>query len=502
MDSSDGTQAGPGQVDLQEAEPPHSSLHPRRTPRDLTNGSIPKNLFHLAWPQSLEGILNVFDQVWDLFLAGQGFGFRGIAGIGVAQQYVQLFRTSRMGVDVAMRAMIARAIGAGDIRLANHVAFQGFTVSMIFSVGITIFGLIFTDVLLRAVGISHELVAEAANYMRWQFVASAMNGIRVMTGSSLQAAGDTLTPMKATMVARLIDLVLSPVLMFGWAGPEFGLAGAAVANAISQSVSSTMNIRSLAIGSSRLHMRLSEYRFDLKLILRLIRLASPASINSVERAASQMLLVVMMAPFGDIPLAAYALTQRMQTVVNVGTQGIGNASGIIAGQSLGAGKVERAKETVLWALGYTTVVKFFVVSLLFIFPTPFLSIFSDDPELLEVGARWLRILLDGYLAMGLVQVLQQSFQIAGDTFMPMVVTLTAMWFVEVPGAMALSGAAEQMHPLGLTLRVPTIGTLGHYGVAWAVTGAAFFRLACYLPYFVWGPWWRKKVLEGVDLVPW
>jgi Na+-driven multidrug efflux pump len=99
------------------------------------------------------------------------------------------------------------------------------------------------------------------------------------------------------------------------------------------------------------------------------------------------------------------------------------------------------------------------------------------------------------MAMGLVNVLQQSFQIAGDTFMPMVVTLAAMWFVEVPGAMALSGAADQIHPLGLNLPVPTIGSLGHYGVAWAITLAAFFRLSCYLPYFAWGPWWKKRVID-------
>jgi Na+-driven multidrug efflux pump len=176
---------------------------------------------------------------------------------------------------------------------------------------------------------------------------------------------------------------------------------------------------------------------------------------------------------------------------------MGNASGIIAGQSLGAGLVSRARQTVLWALGYVTIVKFFVVGLLFFFPATFLSIFNDDPELLETGTKWLRIMLLGYFAMGPVQVLMQSFQTAGDTLMPMVTTLIAMWCIEVPVAIALSGAGEAVHPFGLAVPIPTVWDLGQYGVAWAITIAAFFRVSVYLPYFFWGPWTRRKVLEGV-----
>jgi putative MATE family efflux protein len=373
---------------------------------------------------------------------------------------------------------------------------------MIYSLAVTIAGVLFTEALLRLIGISDALVAQATAYMRWQFVAGAINGIRVMTGSSLQASGDTITPMKATMTARVIDLVLSPLLMFGWLGfPEVGLAGPAVSNACSQTVSSAMNIRVLMLGTSRLQLRLSDYRFDFPLIKRLVRLAVPASISSVERSVSQMLLVVLIAPFGDIALASYALTQRMQNLVNFGTQGVGNASGVIAGQNLGAGNVSRARATVLWALGYVVVIKLVIVGILFTWPTLFLGIFSSDPELLEVGSKFLRILLIGYFSMGIVQVLTQSFQISGDTFMPMVVTLTGMWLVSLPLAMALSGAANLIHPLGLDLPVPTIGHLGQYGVAWAITIDSFFRLCVYLPYFAWGPWWKKRVLDGVARVP-
>src|SRR3989304_2146016 len=88
--------------------------------RNLTEGSIPKNLWFLAWPQMVEGVLNVVDQMADLFWAGRGFGSRAIAGIGVAQTYTGMAMTGRMGIDTPMRAMVSRAVGAGDVGLANQ----------------------------------------------------------------------------------------------------------------------------------------------------------------------------------------------------------------------------------------------------------------------------------------------------------------------------------------------------------------------------------------------
>ena len=81
--------------------------------RNLTEGSIPKNLWFLAWPQAAEGLLNIVDQMADLFWAGQGFGVRGLAGVGAAWSWASIPMSGRQGLDTAMRAMVSRAVGAG-----------------------------------------------------------------------------------------------------------------------------------------------------------------------------------------------------------------------------------------------------------------------------------------------------------------------------------------------------------------------------------------------------
>src|SRR5688500_11382921 len=97
--------------------------------RDLTTGSIPRNLWSLAWPQTIEGVMRVVDQMMDLVWAGM-LGTRSIAGVGVAQQYTQMAWTGRQGIDTALRAMVSRAIGRGDVALANHICWQAATLTM------------------------------------------------------------------------------------------------------------------------------------------------------------------------------------------------------------------------------------------------------------------------------------------------------------------------------------------------------------------------------------
>ena len=86
-----------------------SSNRSLRERRDLTKGSIPRNLWYLSWPQMTESFLSVADQLADLFWAGR-VGYKAIAGLGISQTYILMLMTARMGLDASMRAMISRAV--------------------------------------------------------------------------------------------------------------------------------------------------------------------------------------------------------------------------------------------------------------------------------------------------------------------------------------------------------------------------------------------------------
>ncbi|MBI4498282.1 MAG: MATE family efflux transporter [Chloroflexi bacterium] len=466
---------------------------PTHLDRKLTEGSIPKNIFFLAWPQVVSGALQAIDHLADLVWAGF-IGSRAIASIGVAQSWSQLAATARMGLDTAARAMVSRAVGAENMALANHVAMQSFLLSGTVSLTLCVLGILFTELLLWVLGVSEGIIAQGASYMRWQFVASFTIALLMMTSSVLQASGDALTPMKAQVVNRVLHLVLSPLLVFGWGVfPELGLPGAAIANAIAQATGAAINGYILFTGRSRLHLSLHDARPDFPLLWRMVRLGGPSSVTSMERSLAQVILVGLVTPFGDLALAAYSITNRVQMFVNLGSMGLGQSCGILVGQNLGAQQPDRARATVWWALGYVVLVNLVVGGLILLFPYLFLLLFTRESQLLEVAVPWLQIQVLGFIVMGAGMVFMQTFNTAGDTSIPMVVTLVTIWGIQQPAAIMLSGVAQHWELFGWAVAVPTIGDLGQFGIAWAIVLAMAARLLIYFPYFLWGPWLKKQV---------
>ena len=446
--------------------------------RDLTKGSIPGNLWFLSWPQIVEGKLGVIDQIADLIWAGR-LGFQAIAGMGVAQTYIMLVMTSRMGLDTGMRSMIARAVGSRDIPYANHVLAQSLTIATLFALLSVLAGVFLTEPLLRLLGLSDAVVEQASGYMRVQFMVMAVMGYQRLCGSALQASGDSMTPLKAALVTRVVHVALSPLLIFGvlWF-PSLGLAGAAVANLVAVGIGGAMNFYALLKGTSRLELNLRGYSLDLPLIWRLVKIGTPASVTNMQRGLGQLVVVGLVATFGDAALAAFALTRRAENVVNQGSRGLGRAAGALAGQNLGAGFPERAKGTINWALVYAAIGSSLVVALFLLFPEAVAGLFNSEPEFVSQAATWVSIVAIGYVSMSAVQVFTQALNGTGATMAPMVITMATMWAVEIPLAFALS----------------VFSPLGQFGVPWAIVVGMTSRLALLYIYYARGRWLRTGML--------
>ena len=330
-------------------------------------------------------------------------------------------------------------------------------------------------------GVSDAVIAEATMYMRIQFVALSINAQVQNSSTILQASGDSLTPFRTQAFGRILHLGLSPLLIFGWGIPGFGgmgIAGASVSNALAGTLAFFWLIYVLFTGKSRLHLTLTGYAIDFPLIWRMVRLGAPASANGLERNLGNLVLFLFIAPFGTTTVAAYALAQRAHTLVNFGGMGMGQASGVLVGQNLGAGQPKRARYTVAWAVAIVTGLSLISGGLVIAFPHVVLSIFSPNPELMDTATIWLRISGAGFVLVAASMVFNQSFSTAGDTLTPMLVTLVAVWGIQQP----------------LAFLLPRVTDLGEYGVALAPVVGTFARHLIYVPYFFWGPWLNKRVL--------
>ena len=427
----------------------------------------------------VQGALTVVDQFVDFIWAGR-IGARTMAAVGIAQSYAMLAMTGRMGFDTAARAIVARAVGARDYPLANHATMQAFTLSGAYSLSMALIGLLLTETLLRLVGASEAVVAAGATYMRVQLIGMAAGAFHAMSSAALQASGDPMTPMKSTMVSRLVHICLSPCLVFGllWF-PRLGIAGAALANIIALCLGAAVNFYFLFTGGSRLHLTFRGYRLDFSLIWRLVKLGAPAGVGSIQRSVNQIAFVAIVASFGDYALAAFYLTRRAENITNMSGGGFGQAGGTLAGQNLGAGKPERARSSIAWAVSIVAVIQGLFGIFIVIFPQGFISIFSHDPGLIGLATTWVRIAALQFLFLGPAIVFSTAISTAGDTMAPMMIQVITGWVLEIPLAIALS----------------RIGSLGQFGVPWAMVIALGLRILIYIPYFRRGSWMRKRVIE-------
>jgi putative MATE family efflux protein len=446
--------------------------------RDWTQGSILGNLWGLAWPMSVSALVEQLGPTVDMIWIGK-LGQAAMAGVGVAGLAVMTVNAARMGINTGLRAMISRAIGAKDLEEANRVTQQGLVVSTIFAIVMAIIGGFFSESILRLLGVAPEVVETGADYMRIQLVGSIFMSLGMLANGIMQASGDTVTPMKLIIAGRLFHVVLCPFLIFGWwIFPRLEVNGAAITNIIQYAfISAGIGLWILFSGRSRIKPTMKGFRFDGKILWRMVKVGLPASFTGMERNFASLVIIKFISPFGTVAVAAHSLLQRIDPFFHMPAQGFGQAAGVLAGQNLGARLPERAEKTG-WIAAFIFTGTMCIASLLVWFlPGPIVRIFNSDPALVDIASVFLRIEIVNFMVFGFVTVLMNCLNGVGDTWIPMWTNLISMWAMQVPLAWLLSTRTD----------------LGVYGVRWGMAIAIVMRAVVYIVYWKLGRWKYRKV---------
>ncbi len=445
--------------------------------RDLTKGSVFRNLWTLSWPMMISNSLNMLGPTIDMIWVGR-LGTAAIAGVGAAGMGLMILMPAMMGLTMGARAMIARFIGSGDEVGANHVARQAFVLSAGFSTIMAVIGIFFAEPILRLLGMGDDVIREGAPYMRIIFVGSIALACRFIAESIMQASGDAVTPMKITVVTRIFHVALVPFLVLGWwIFPRMGTSGAALTNVLSQSIGLALALWVLFSGRTRIRLNLSNFRLDPGIIWRMVKIGLPALVSGLVQPFAMTLFMRIIASFGTVAVAAFTLGTRIQMLLFMPGAALGMAAGVIAGQNLGAGQPERAEKSGWMAAGVVEVIMLIGAAVVLLGADSIVGIFSSDPDLVETASAFIKIAVVGYLVMGASMVFMQCLMGVGDTVPPMVLNLIMMWAVQLP----------------LAYFLPRVTNLGVYSVPWAMVTGMYFGAIVFTVYFRMGRWKRKQV---------
>ena len=445
--------------------------------RDWTKGSIFRNLLLLSWPMVVSNSLMMMGPTIDMIWVGK-LGAAAIAGVGISGMAVMLLNSARWGLSTGTRAMIARFVGQGDKTGANHVAQQAFFISGVFSIFLAAIGIFLAKPILVMMGVEADVVREGTAYMRIMFVGAVAMSFRFMVEGIMQASGDTLTPMKMAIFYRFFHVTLCPFLIFGWwIFPRLGVSGAATTNVLSQSLGAAIGLWYLFAGRTRMRVTFSNFRVDLSIIWRIVKIGIPSSISGMQISFGQLVLMWLIVPFGTVVVAAHTLVQRVEAFLFMPGMAMGVGAGVLAGQNLGAGQPERAEKGGWIALGLVTGLMVISAVAILLWAESIVRIFNSEPGTVKIASTFLRIATVGYLMLGPFSILMQSLSSVGDTLPPLLVSLLSFWLVNIPLAYFFS-------------QVPNFGV---YGIRWAMVIRTLVGAVALTIYFKMGRWKRKSI---------
>jgi putative MATE family efflux protein len=405
-------------------------------------------------------------------------GSVSVAGVGVAGTAIELVTGAMMGLTMGMRALIARFIGAGNIDSANHVAKQALVLTIGYAILLALVGTFFAESILNLFGLAPDVVAAGVAYMRIQLIGAVAMVCRMTAEGVMQASGDTMTPMRIAIVYRLFHVTLCPFLVFGlWLFPRLEIQGAATTNIVSQTLGLSLSFWVLLSGRSRIRLTLRNFHIDPGMIWRIVRIGLPAMVGGIQRTLSNFFLMLFMAPFGTIAVAAHSINLRVEMILFMPGMAFGMASGVLAGQNLGARQPDRAEKGIWMAVGLVQSLMVVLSVVMLVWAEGVISIFNSEPSTVAMGSNFLRIAVVGYFLMGLMFVLMQSLTSTGDTMPMMIMSIGTAWAVTLP----------------LAYFLPRMADLGPLGVRWAMVAGIVVGAVATVIYFRLGRWKTRRV---------
>jgi len=406
--------------------------------QDYTTGNLNRAILLLAIPMVLEMVLESLFAVVDVFWVGR-LGANAVATVGITESMLALVFAIGLGVSMSTGAMVARRIGEKDPDDAAIAGVQAIVLGLAISLAIGIPAGIFAPQLLQLMGASPAIVSSGSGYTRIALGGCGAIIMLFLNNAIFRGAGDAAIAMRLLWVSNIINLFLDPCLIFGLGPfPHMGVTGAALATFTGRSIGVLYQFYRLLKGSERIRILTRHLRLNLPVMVRLLRVSIPGMLQFAISNASWIGLVRIISLFGSAAVAGYTVAIRIVVFFILPAWGLSNAAATLVGQNLGARKPERAAQAV-WRTGLYNMIFLGTIGIFFfIFATPIVRLFVDDPAVVSIATMALRTISCGNIAYAYGMVMLQAYNGAGDTLTPTIVNFFGFWVLELPLAWVLA----------------------------------------------------------------
>ena len=429
------------------------SIFKGRDEFDLTSGGIAKPLFYLSLPIIITNLFQTAYNLADTFWLGQ-YSTTALSAISFAFPMVFLLISLALGLSVAGSVLVAQHVGAGQERRAEYAASQTVVYAVIASVILGAFGYLLVDDYLDLLGAAPAIASLATGYMQvYSIGLVAVFGFAVFV-SLMRGYGDTITPMLVMFGSVVLNIVLDPLLIFGFQNnPLFGylgargletwlfgltsytgsgIEGAAIATVFSRALAFAVGIAIMFWGTRGVKIRLREMVPDLSFARKMSDIGVQASVEGAARAISINLLLFIIAAFPETIVSAYGIGTRVFSVVFLPAIALSQGIETMTGQNVGAKKQDRAAETNHFGARIMLVGLTAFGVLVWFTARPIAAVFTYDPAVVDATATFLRYAAPTFGLIGVMRAYTGGFRGAGKMLVAAVISIASLGAVRLP----------------------------------------------------------------------
>lgn len=356
---------------------------------NLTEGVIWKKIVLFAIQIMLSNLLQQLYNACDSAVVGNFAGSEALAAVGSTGALINLLVGFFLGISTGTGVIFSRYFGADDEKKLLDVMNAAVMLSIICGIFIMIIGLIWTTDLLKIMHCPEDVINLATTYLRIYLL--GMVGMLVYNVGSgiIRACGDSKHPLYYLMFSGILNLILNLIFVAGF---NMGVAGSALATAISQFFSAFLVIMNLVRIPYSYRLNIRKIKFNKETAKQIIKISVPCGLQSSMFNISNMIVQIKINDFGSVAMAGCAAYEKIDGFLYMPMMALGLSISTFVGQNIGAGKYERIKKGVNVCLVLSVIMTMIGSAIVLLTGGRLLNVFTDNEEVKNIGILMMFIL--------------------------------------------------------------------------------------------------------------
>ena len=442
--------------------------------KDLTTGKEGKQLLYFALPMLLGNVFQQLYNVVDSIIVGKVLGDEALAAVGANFPFIFALISFVVGMAIGATVMIAQYFGAKQLDNVKRTIDTLYIFMFFASVFLTIVGILSSEYIFKIIGLPENVMPLAIEYFNIYALGFIFFFGFQGTSAILRGLGDSKTPVYFLVISTLVNVALDLlfVIVFKW-----GIAGVAAATVIAQGGAFFTIVWYINKYHNFLDFSPLKMRFDSNIFKKSLRIGLPSGFQQTFVAVGFLALYKIVNIFGVPTIAAYSIAMRIDSFAVMPAMNFSAAISTFVGQNIGANKFDRIGKGLKATLIMINSISLAVTIFSLVFAGPLMSLFTNSPEVVEIGKQYIYIVTPFYIVFSTMFIFNGVLRGAGDTLVPMIITIIALWAIRLPVSWWLSGE------------------IGSNGIWWGIPIAWIFGVTISYFYYLSGIWKKRAVVK-------